>query len=104
MGGMSMGRGATITTEHAAQPSAQGGMGSTNGAGWDHLNSPGHPTGQAFFECEEARPGHASSAPGSAFNVEGNAGTHYAGEQPQNSRNTSSVSQYDTACMHQPQH
>jgi len=44
------------------------------------------------------RPGHASSAPGSAFNEDGNAGTHYAGEQPQNSKNPKSVSQYDVAC------
>ena len=46
-----------------------------------------------------ATPGNSSSAPGSAFNPDGNAGTHYAGEQPQNSRNTASVSQYDTACF-----
>lgn len=42
-------------------------------------------------------PGAASSAPGSAFNPSGIAGTHYAGEQPQNSRNLKSVSQYDVA-------
>ena len=42
-------------------------------------------------------PGHASSAPGSAFNEAGVAGTHYAGTQPQNSRNPKSVSQYDQA-------
>lgn len=76
-------------------------QGSTNGVGWNHANSPHHTTGQAFFECEDNRPGHASSAPGSAFNEDGKAGTRYAGEQPQNSRNTASVSQYDTACMHQ---
>lgn len=76
-------------------------QGPTKGAGWDHLNGPDHPTGQPGFECEDARPGHASSAPGSAFNPDGNAGTHYAGEQPQNSRNTSSVSQYNSACAHQ---
>jgi hypothetical protein len=38
------------------------------------------------------------SAPGSAFNPDGTAGTKYAGQQPQNSRNTASVSQYDVAC------
>lgn len=76
--------------------------GSTNGVGWDHMNGPDS-TGQPGFECEETRPGHSSSAPGSAFNEEGRAGTRYAGEQPQNSRNTASVSQYDTACLHQPQ-
>ena len=31
------------------------------------------------------------------------AGAHYAGTQPQNSKNTASVSQYDIACAHQPQ-
>ena len=56
-------------------------------------------TGQPSQECEDVRPGHASSAPGSAFNPDGNAGTHYAGEQPQNSKNPHSVSQYDVACF-----
>jgi|GEM_PF-817035 len=46
-------------------------------------------------------PGHASSAPGSAFNPDGNAGTHYAGTQPQNSNNPKSVSQYDVAGFQQ---
>ncbi len=100
-GGMSMGNVAPASMDRAAPSSEHQSMGSTNGTGWNHMNSPKHETGQAFFECEGARPGHASSAPGSAFNPDGNAGTHYAGEQPQNSRNTSSVSQYDTACMHQ---
>jgi hypothetical protein len=46
-------------------------------------------------------PGNAASAPGSAFNENGVAGSKYAGQQPQNSRNTASVSQYDAACLHQ---
>ena len=46
-------------------------------------------------------PGHASVAPGSAFNPDGNAGTHYAGNQPQNSKNPNSVSQYDVAGFQQ---
>ena len=46
-------------------------------------------------------PGKASSAPGSAFNPNGNAGTHYAGTQPQNSVNPKSVSQYDVAAFQQ---
>jgi len=54
--------------------------------------------GQPSQECGDVRPGHASSAPGSAFNENGTAGTHYAGEQPQNSNNPTSVSQYDVAC------
>jgi hypothetical protein len=71
--------------------------------------SPAHETGQPGADCEDlvadglgTTPGNSSTAPGSAFNPDGNAGTHYAGEQPQNSRNTASVSQYDTACLHQP--
>jgi hypothetical protein len=46
-------------------------------------------------------PGHAASAPGSAFNPNGNAGTHYAGNQPQNSKNPKSVAQYDQAGFQQ---
>ena len=65
-------------------------------------NPPG--TGQPGFECGDLRPGQASSAPGSAFNEDGHAGTVYAGEQPQNSKNPHSVSQYDTACFQQQQH
>lgn len=44
------------------------------------------------------RPGQSQFAPGSAFNPDGQAGTVYAGEQPQNSKNPHSVSQYDVAC------
>jgi len=47
------------------------------------------------------RPGNANSAPGSAFNPTGNAGTHYAGTQPQNSKNPKSVAQYDVAGFQQ---
>jgi len=50
------------------------------------------------------RPGNAMNAPGSAFNPDGVAGTHYAGEQPQNSKNPMSVSQYDVACFQVSQH
>ena len=75
------------------------------GAGWDHLNGPAT-TGQPGAECgdEDApnTPGQASSAPGSAFNPDGTAHGVYAGEQPQNSRNTASVSQYDSACLLHP--
>ena len=63
----------------------------------------GGATGQPNCSCEStpSPPGNASSAPGSAFNDSGVAGTHYAGEQPQNSKNPKSVSQYDTACFQQ---
>ncbi len=46
-------------------------------------------------------PGQASTAPGSAFNPDGVAGTKYAGTQPQNSNNPKSVSQYDVAGFQQ---
>ena len=57
-------------------------------------------TGQPNASCEDTpnQPGHSISAPGSAFNPDGIAGTKYAGEQPQNSVNPKSVSQYDVAC------
>jgi hypothetical protein len=57
--------------------------------------------GQPNQSCEvqPVRPGNAISAPGSAFNPDGKAGTVYAGEQPQNSNNPKSVSQYDVACF-----
>ncbi|MET9907151.1 hypothetical protein ABZZ74_10035 [Streptomyces sp. NPDC006476] len=63
---------------------------------------PAFATGQPNQSCqaEPASPGHASSAPGSAFNEDpgGVAGSKYAGSQPQNSKNPASVSQYDVAC------
>ena len=52
-------------------------------------------------ETGSVTPGHASAAPGSAFNPDGNAGAHYAGTQPQNSKNPKSVSQYDVAGFQQ---
>jgi len=62
--------------------------------------------GQPGVECDDfaQRPGHAELAPGSAFNPDGQAGTVYAGEQPQNSNNVHSVSQYDVACEKVSQH
>ncbi len=55
---------------------------------------------QPGADCADfsSTPGHSSSAPGSAFNTSGMAGTVYAGQQPQNSNNVHSVSQYDVAC------
>lgn len=77
--------------------------GSGNGAGWDHSNGPAT-TGQPNQSCELVgiTPGDAASAPGSAFNPDGTSGTRYAGQLPQNSRNSASVSQYDVACANQP--
>ncbi len=62
--------------------------------------------GQPNQSCEDmpTTPGNAVSAPGSAFNPNGMAGTVYAGEQPQNSVNPKAVSQYDVACFQQSQH
>src|SRR6185436_2060032 len=61
---------------------------------------------QPGVECDDFafRPGHSDAAPGSAFNEDGHAGTVYAGEQPQNSNNVHSVSQYDVACEKVSQH
>jgi hypothetical protein len=59
---------------------------------------------QPNVECEDIRPGHAEGAPGSAFNEDGIAGMHYAGEQPGiNDKNDHSVSQYDVACEKVPE-
>ena len=52
-------------------------------------------------ETGSVTPGRASTAPGSAFNPNGKAGTVYAGTQPQNSKNPKSVSQYDVAGFQQ---
>ena len=61
---------------------------------------------QPGVECDDfaQRPGHSDTALGSAFNEDGHAGTVYAGEQPQNSNNVHSVSQYDVACEKVSQH
>jgi len=78
-----------------------------NGGGYNHMNSPQHVTGQPSQDCEAliasgtgSDPGNSASSGHSAFG--GSAGDKYAGSQPQNSRNTASVSQYDQACSKQP--
>jgi hypothetical protein len=95
---------------HAAMPSAAAAPAAASNASATTaptagLRGPTHPTGQPGQTCGTPgaleTPGHAASAPGSAFNPDGNAGTHYAGQQPQNSRNVASVAQYDAACSHQ---
>lgn len=55
-------------------------------------------------QAQPLTPGHSASAPGSAFNTSGMAGTVYAGTQPQNSNNPNSVSQYDVACFQVSMH
>jgi hypothetical protein len=52
-------------------------------------------------ETTGSPPGGSGNAPGSAFSG-GTADEKYAGTQPQNSRNSASVSQYDVACANQP--
>ena len=83
------------------------GNGQYNGNGYWHLNS-GNANGQPGASCEDlpegSTPGNSASAPGggSPFSGEDSkAGSKYAGSQPQNSRNTASVSQYDVACANQ---
>ena len=63
-------------------------------------------TGQPNASCETTpnQPGNSVNAPGSAFNPDGKAGTVYAGQQPQNSKNPNSVSQYDVACTKNQSH
>jgi hypothetical protein len=64
-------------------------------------------TGQPMQSCQAAAdypadtPGHSYTAPGSAFNPNGVADAKYAGTQPQNSKNPTSVAQYDVACTNQ---
>lgn len=86
------------------------GNGQNNGKGYWHTNS-GNANGQPGASCEDvvaaggSTPGNSANAPGggSPFSGEGStSGSHYAGTQPQNSRNTASVSQYDVACANQP--
>jgi hypothetical protein len=84
---------------------APGGNGSNGGANQTSLPSP--TTGQPSQDCvdlvtsgEGSFPGNSTTSPGSAFNEDpgGVAGSVYAGEQPQNSKISTSVSQYDVAC------
>jgi hypothetical protein len=86
------------------------GNGQYNGNGYWHQNS-GDANGQPNQSCEDvvaaggSTPGNSANAPGggSPFSGEDSTGgSHYAGSQPQNSRNTASVSQYDVACANQP--
>jgi hypothetical protein len=79
------------------------GQGQFNGTGWDHMTGPDS-TGQPNVECEDLIEEGEGGIPGGAFNGKsafgGFAHEKYAGEQDQNSRNTASSSQYDTACLH----
>jgi len=74
---------------------------------WCLMYPDAYEVGQPNQDCEEliasqmgSDPGNSSSSGHSAFG--GSAGDVYAGSQPQNSRNSVSVSQYDVACSKQP--
>jgi hypothetical protein len=68
----------------------------------DQQKGKGQPNDSCGSATAPNTPGNAAAAPGSAFNPDGIAGTKYAGQQSQNSKNPVSVSQYDVACAHQP--
>ncbi len=59
--------------------------------------------GQPSQTCGSATapttPGQSVDASGAAFNPNGVSGGVYAGQQPQNSNNPTSASQYDVACF-----
>jgi len=91
---------------HVPSPTTAPGNGQFQAKGYVHSNT-GKAKGQPNQSCEElgTTPGRSASAPGggSPFSGEDSkSSTHYAGSQLQNSRNTASVSQYDTACANQP--
>jgi len=92
---------------HIPSPTTAPGNGQVNGQGYNHMHEQAKALGQPNQSCEElgTTPGNSASAPGggSPFSGEDSkAGSHYAGSQLQNSRNTASVSQYDVACANQP--
>ncbi len=99
----------TMASPSAARtpsPTTAPGQGQYNGQGYIHMNS-GQAKGQPNQSCETTGtpPGNAGSAPGGGSPFTGDSsksGSHYAGSQLQNSRNTASVSQYDVACANQP--
>jgi hypothetical protein len=59
----------------------------------------GQPNQSCGSQTAPMTPGNAANASGSAFNPNGQAGSVYAGQQPQNSNNPTSASQYDVACF-----
>ena len=81
--------------------------------GWVHLNGPDlGTTGKPIESCEDlgTTPGNSAAdhgnpnMNGSPFSGEDSvSGSHYAGTQPQNTRNFQSFSAYDVACANQPQ-
>jgi hypothetical protein len=69
-----------------------------------HTNgTTGQPSQSCQAQTEAPGGGNRSQSPGSPF-TGGNADSHYAGSQPQNSNNPKSVAQYDVACFQASQH
>jgi hypothetical protein len=107
---MMLGAAAFVFASSAAVAQTAPGNGQNNGTGYWHTNS-GKANGQPDQTCQDliannmgATPGNAGSSPGSGspFDfADTKSGAKYAGSQPQNSRNTASVSQYDVACSNQ---
>jgi len=96
-----------LSPAFASAQTSPPGNGQYNGQGYWHTNS-GNANGQPGASCEAlpagSTPGNSASAPGggSPFSgEESTGGSHYAGSQPQNSRNTANSSQYDVACANQ---
>jgi hypothetical protein len=92
---------------HSPSPTAAPGQGQVKGQGYNHVQTQAQAKGQPNQSCETlgTTPGNSANAPGAGSPFSGEdstAGTHYAGSQPQNSRNSASVSQYDVACANQP--
>src|SRR6185295_471800 len=79
----------------ATSPSGSVGAGNPHNTATGLVLGPTHPTGQPTQSCQvtTVTPGNADRAPGSPFS-DGHAGAVYAGSQPQNSKNATSVSQY----------
>lgn len=97
---------AAATALFPAMASATPG-GSTNSSsqssGPDTTGQPNQSCQDLVASGEGAYPGNSADSPGAPFNeVDGTAGSKYAGSQPQNSNNPASVSQYDVACSNQP--
>ena len=94
---------AAMALAPAMLSAAPGGNGS-NSTTTSPTSLPSPTTGQPGADCEDLIATEQGSAPGGSFNGQsafgGFAGTKYAGEQPQNSKNSASVSQYDTGCLH----
>lgn len=86
-------------------PTTAPGQGQFQGQGFNHTHTQAQAKGQPNQSCETlgTTPGNSANSTGSPFSGEDStSGTHYAGSQLQNSRNSASVSQYDVACAHQP--